>query len=298
MAVLLKFKTKGVTPRERLLNYIDISRKWLEKIRFISKRYEIWKNHYMEELGGEKLGEYESFNDVKNRIAKRDSPELDSWIILFEGEIRPTEKVVLKSPDGRESLVESLPAKYYLFNRRLRKSVGSTALFYTFIINDWKLYLENPSLRELFKNSIEPEIEFVTIGKNQFASVDVRERVFCFYQKRKNFLIDLFRTIKEEMDEREGLIADIIRPYNIEFMANTLDSFDKDLNAKLGQFFKNNIEYKFGSILLEAKNEDSFEKFYLDFRKNFIESLKTELPDSRRFREILYGWLKLEKKLF
>lgn len=297
MAILLRLKVSATSPRERVLDSIDISQQWLERIGFIGEKYELWEDSYIEDAGGRKRIESKSLREIKGLIANQDPITLSKVIVLYKGHIQLDRPLYLSSPNEKETKLNKLPATYYLFNRKLRKVVGASSLFYIFTIPDWELYMKERQFKEKIEKSIFEKIDSLIVGKNQFATHDIRERIFCYHQKRRDFIIDIFRTIKEEIEEEAAQIPDLVKPYNIDFLANVLDSFGEKLDTKLRKFFANKLSYKVGSIMLEALDEEAFERFYIDFRKNFVDNLKRFMPDSKKLRDLLYYWVREERKL-
>jgi|GEM_PF-2470181 hypothetical protein len=303
MAILFRVDSRGETPRERLLNLLDFLYEWLNNIEFKVNKIELWENSYLIEEDGKKEGEYVSIERLKGKIASyTDITRIDRLITIFEGVIQLSTPVELRSNNGSVEL-ESLPARLYTFDLGSRRALRAQSLFYTFTIPDWRLFIENDEFRSKISGSVHAEhtnvkLRALIVGKNQFASHDVRYQVFCYYLRRRDFIEDLLKTIKEEIEETKTgeyerkRIPDIITPYNLDFIASTLDSYDDAIEHRLKEFYiKSELAYEVGSVKLRATTENAFEEFYNSFRDDFVEFFRKEFPDVDKIRKVLYRWV-------
>jgi len=290
MAIYIKYDIGGreLLPSEILGRKIEFANYLAKEFDIKIDRRELWKNEYIESLGGELI----ACKDLE--IAKKSK---DIGVQDINHHIYKMEGVLLL---GEKEFIVSLISH----NKRNIKIYGNLEL--RIYNKDTEDLIFNKEFREKLikfirsykKKRLGIRVQLIVAGESPDALIDVRKRYFSYHGGMRGFIEDMLKTIKIESEEmRKPLFDDLFKPYNLSFIATSMEeapqfsSFISDLRKGA------HLSMSEGSVICVAEEKKSFEKIYALFRDDFIKGAGQEWPNRDRIDSIIKNWIGKHKPL-
>jgi len=259
---------------ERKLKFTEFFQNFIDRF-FQPLKVQLWLNAPLEALGGVLTIEGRSLDEIFSAV--HEIEDYDKSVVRIEG--------IFKLEEGLK-----VPAHLTLFNNELKKIYGDVE-FDVYHLGDIEdisdIILESADFRttleHFFKEAIsfkEAKIEKCVAGFTLDTLIDMRERVVLYSSAPPSFFEDLLRVLKLTAREEElGILLSHITPYKESVLARrvwSLREFQSFLSKKMKKAeIEMNVET---SILLMAKNKDSFRSLYDDLFEGILLPAFRELP--------------------
>jgi len=290
MAIYVKYDIGGreLLPNEILGRKIEFANYLAGEFDIEIDKRELWKNEYIESLGGELIAYKDS--EISKKLKDIGFMDINYYVHKMEGALLLGDKkfiVSLISHNRRNSKIYGdLELRIY------NKDVGDLIFNEEFKEKLLKL------IKGYKKKRLGIRVQLIVAGESPDALIDVRKRYFSYHGGMRSFIEDLLKTIKIESEEmRKPLFDDLFKPYNLSFIAASMEeapqfsSFISDLRKRA------HLSMSKGSVICVAEKENSFEKIYELFRDDFIKGAGQEWPNRDKINSIIKNWIGKHKPL-